>query len=190
MKRISFFLLLMIMASGLFAYQGNMGIGLDMYSNTQKDPTTDIKDTFLRMKLFVTLMQEDLEIAPYFMYMADKEKTAGTLTDKYSELGFGSMFNFHLLKGDFITMATGADVSLGFGKYDEDFYVENSVFDFNVEVPVVLDVNLGEVLVFRTSQNIGGFNFNTLKIVDDKFSDSTFYWSNGFGPRFSLIVLF
>lgn len=190
MKKISLLLLLMVMASGLFAYQGNMGIGLDMYSYTEKNSLADTKDSFLRTKLFFTMMKEDMEIAPYIMYRSNTEKTAGTLTDKYSEFGFGSMLHFHLLKGDFMTLATGADVSLGFGKYDEDFYVENSTFAFDIEVPVVLDINLGEVLVFRASQSIGGFYSNSTKFLDEKVTESTFYWTNGFGPRLSLIVLF
>lgn len=189
MKKIALILLMALCASTLFAYQGNFAVGVGLYADTDKDEFSDTKDSRMELSLMGSFMLENMEVAPYFILSNDKEYASGVLTDKYSDWGVGSQFNFHVVKTDIITLGTGIDASLRFGKYDEEFYIENSTFKFNAKLPIILDISLGS-LVFRTTQPVAGYYYNSMDFSGTKSSSSTFYIANGFNPRFGLLLKF
>lgn len=189
MKKITLIFLLVLLTSSLFAYQGNYGFGAEFYTNTDKNEFADTKNSEMELKILGSIMLESMEIAPYIVFGNEKEETAGTLTDKHSEWGLGSMFNVHVIKTEFITVGTGIDASMRFGKFDEEFYAENSTFKFNAQVPIILDLSLGSI-VFRVTQPVAGYNYSSTEFLGTKASDSTFYISNGFGPKFGILLTF
>lgn len=189
MKKTVLILLMVLLASSLFAYQGNFAVGAEVYWNSENDDFNNTKDSELELKILGSFMLDSFEIAPYFIINNEIEKTATVLTDKYSEWGFGSMFNIHVIKTDYITLGTGIDAGVRFGTWDEEFYAENSIFRFNAKIPIIFDLSLGSI-VFRVTQNIGGFNHYSSDFVGTKYTNSTFYLSNGFSPRFGLLLSF
>lgn len=189
MKKITLIFLMVLLTSSLFAYQGKSGVGVELYSSTDKNEFADTKNTELELKILGSFMLESMEIAPYIVFNNEKEKTAGVLTDKYSEWGFGSMFNVHVIKTEVITLGTGIDASMRFGKWDEDFNADNSTFKFNAQIPIILDLSLGSV-VFRVTQPVAGYIYSSYESLGTKASDSIFYVSNGFGPKFGILLTF
>ncbi|MDC7233702.1 MAG: hypothetical protein PQJ58_10755 [Spirochaetales bacterium] len=190
MKKTILILLMVLMASSVFAYtNASFGIGADIYFNSENDEFGDTKDSYSNIKIIGSIMLDTVEVAPYFKFSTTKQYDTGNLVDKYGEWGFGSLFHIPVLTTEVITLGPGLDVGVGFGTFDDEFYTDISAFSFYTTFPLIMDVSLG-AFVFRISQNIGGFHHDSFKAGTLKYTESTFYFENGFGPRFGFLYTF
>lgn len=190
MKNLLLLLFMLLVATSLFAYQNDQGVGIDAYITTGSTATTN--DVTIDIRVFYTFMLKNnvIEIAPYIELDWYKDNVNDTPTDGYFGWGLGSMFYWHFVNTKIVSLSTGLDAGFTYGKLREDIYGTNSYFDIGVYVPIVLDINLGKTFVVRVSQNIAGVLYTSSNSGGPATTSLTFWTIDGFNPRFGFIITF
>lgn len=189
MKKLLLLLFVLLITTSLFAYQNNQGVGFDLRLEFSNAGTNT---NLVYTKIFYTFMTKYnvFEIAPYFALSLYNEKTNGIVTDGYLDWAVGSMFYWHFVNTKIVSVSTGLDAGIMFGNMDSVIYTDTWNVTLASTVPIVLDINLGSMLVVRITQNIAGLSYY---IEDSSGSaDSTFIlWGmSSFNPSFGFIFTF
>lgn len=191
MKKFCFIVIMLLIVTSLWAYQGKRGIGLLM--EFQGSTLTSTGDSTLNInpKLFYTFMLNNkLEIAPYLGMDLFKEELGPVTTDGYKYYGLGAMLNWHFIRTQIITLAAGFDFSYWFGELEQSVYGDNTYFRINSFIPLIFDLNLGKHIVIRIRQDIWYLSSYTIKDSSDRFTDTDFGTFSNLNPEFGVIILF
>ncbi|MCK5672239.1 MAG: hypothetical protein KAH95_02625 [Spirochaetales bacterium] len=193
MKKFYLILVMLLIVTSLWAYQGKRGIGLSLDLNTTTLTVTEESTFEINWEiLFTFMLGNKLEIAPYFASEYSNETTGDSTTDGYMYFGFGTMVNWHFIQTRIITMAAGLDIGYWFGQMDESVYTDNSYSRFNYYIPLIVDLNLSKYIIIRIRQDIWKMYHQTWMDTssEDRYTESYFVTYNGFAPQFGLIFCF
>jgi len=194
MKKIFLVLFMVLMITSIWAYQGTKGVGLLLDVNTTYVDSTEENTIEINPEIFYTFMLYDkLEISPHLAVLYYNESDFSGTTDGWLYLGAGCLVNWHFIKTNVITLATGVDFNFWFSTWNESLtvYADSTYEEFGFIIPLILDINLTKNLVIRVRQDIVDFNSNETGLTNnDVESNKSFKTFNGLNPQFGFIISF
>ena len=162
MKKLMLILVLVLLASAVWAEYGKYGVGatvsiinsksVDVVGDETKNNSFQIAPTFSLM------LNESLELMPYVFYGSTVTKFNGTKTASTSRFGGGAGLYWHFVRTQHFRLLTGATLEMGYFSVGQlTAPAKDNSFLINAYLPIIADIVLTDLITFRSTLNVFTF---------------------------------
>ena len=182
MKKLLIFLLLLVIASSLWAEYGKFGVGAVVEIDLDKNVSpTDVvtKDNYFKIQpVFSMMLSESMELMPYAFYSTTVDKVDGTVFGKESSVGGGAGLYWHFVRTQHFRLMTGATVEAAYDFLSVPAADKDNSIIIRAYLPVIAEITMNDMISFRASLNIFTLTteFQTSDIAGIEESDTLIYF--------------